>query len=210
MSEAYQIHILDTAKSHTSPSLLRNLSLRKVSKPFPGPGELLLRMRAVSLNYRDLLVLADSPLYPPVTVDGLVPCVDGVGEIEEIGGREEGRWNIGDGVVIFGFTLGSGVVDGLLQKYVVVKEQLCVRKPRNLSWEEAGSMYVSSRRLILENGGFTRKHADSESSQWRRGVDSHEGAGTTVLTQGTGGVSCFAVQVRRYLQWHSLSWRRRY
>jgi len=96
-------------------------------------------MRAVSLNYRDLLVLADSPLYPPVTVDGVVPCVDGVGEIEEIGGREEGRWKIGDGVVIFGFTLGSGDVDGLLQKYVVVKEQLCVRKTQKLelggSWE---------------------------------------------------------------------------
>ena len=81
MSLSYQINIVDPSHSHLSPTLLTNLSLKEDPIPPPGPNSTLIRIRAVALNFRDLLTLADSPLYPTRTPPGLIPCNDGAGEI---------------------------------------------------------------------------------------------------------------------------------
>jgi NADPH:quinone reductase-like Zn-dependent oxidoreductase len=81
MSKAYQIYPLDEAHSHLSPTFLNNLRPTTLLIPIPGPGAALIRIRAVSLNYRDLLIVAGSPLYPLRARTGLIPCCDGVGSI---------------------------------------------------------------------------------------------------------------------------------
>ena len=62
---------------------LDNLQLGERPDPAPGPGEVLLRMRAVSLNYRDLMTVEGS--YNPRQPLPLVPCSDGVGEVAAVG-----------------------------------------------------------------------------------------------------------------------------
>src|ERR1700712_4275570 len=109
VSETYQIHIKDTSRDHNSPHLFENLILSKIAKPSPGPGEVLVRLRAAALNYRDLLVLANSPIYPVVTRPGLTPCADGSGEIESVGVDSKWAGSIGDGVVL---VTNSGWIDG--------------------------------------------------------------------------------------------------
>jgi len=187
---AYQVHLNDQSRDHYSPTLLQNLVLTTVPKPTPGPHSVLVRIRAASLNYRDLLVLACSPSYPAETVSGIVPGLDGAGEIVSVG--TDSKWNVGDSVVLVpnrdwedgdvygtrvGNSLGCGAVDGTLSQYVVVEDKWLVRKPKNLSFEEAAS---------LPGAGGTAMNVLSS-------IDVK--TGTAVLTQGTGGVSCFVIQV---------------
>ncbi len=191
-SEAYQIHLNDTSRDHKSSHLLDNLVLSKVPKPIPGPGEVLVRIRAAGLNYRDLLVLANSPIYTVDTTPGLTPCADGSGEIESVGPNSKWADSVGQGVVlavnsgwldgpdasqyVVASTLGAGEIHGTLRQYAVVKDELLLRKPKNLSFAESAAMCVAG----------TAMHA----------LESVEvGKGTTVLTQGTGGVSSFTIQV---------------
>jgi NADPH:quinone reductase-like Zn-dependent oxidoreductase len=193
MTEAYQVHPNDKSKDHFSPDLVKNLVLTKVPKPTPGPGEVLVRVRAAALNYRDLMVVAFSPLYPAVTVPGLVPGADGSGEIEAVGSGSKWVNSIGEGVLfvtnggwlegddasqyIVTATLGSGEVDGTFRQYAIVKDELLVKLPKNLSYEEAAAAPAAAATAI---------HALEVVKI---------GAGTTVLTQGTGGVSSYAIQV---------------
>lgn len=192
-SEAYQVHLNDTSRDKDSPTYLSNLVLATIPKPNPGAGEVLVRIRAAALNYRDLLVLVNSPLYPAVTSPGLTPLADGSGEIESVGPNSKWADSIGQGVVLVtnkGWldgndpslyepkgTLGAGEIQGTLRQYAVVKDELLLKKPGNLSFEEAAAMVACA---------GTAMHA----------LEAGElGKGSTVLTQGTGGVSCATILV---------------
>jgi NADPH:quinone reductase-like Zn-dependent oxidoreductase len=192
-SQAYHVILNDPSRDHTSPTLTNNLFLTSVPKPVPGPGEVLVRLRAAALNYRDLMVLANNPLYPVETVSGLVPLCDGAGEIESTGPNSVWEDSIGQGVVLvinqgwlngddfsaytIDKTLGAGALDGTLRQYVVVRDDLIVKKPANLSFEEAAAIPACAATAI---------HAlDAVKIQ----------KGTTVVAQGTGGVSSFVILV---------------
>ncbi|CAM4167696.1 NAD(P)-dependent alcohol dehydrogenase [Paenibacillus alkaliterrae] len=156
--------------------------------PVPGAGEVLIKMRAVSLNYRDLGVI--DGFYDPNLKLPLIPVSDGVGEVVALG-EQAGRFKLGERVSgIFtqswksgelmqadlGSTLGNPL-DGMLAEYVVLHENGLVRMPEHLSDEEAASFACA---------GVTAWHAIAE----KGGVKS----GDTVVVQGTGGVSLFALQ----------------
>ena len=155
MSQAYQINPIDVAKSHTSPTFLNNLNPKEVPIPEPGPNSVLVRIRAVSLNFRDLLIVADSPLYPVRSPPGLVPCCDGAGEIVSVGSNSKWASKIGASVIVhpekswidgdvsnyrFETTLGMGENRGLLQQYVVVEDEWLILGPKNLGFEEMASL----------------------------------------------------------------------
>ncbi|WP_053374047.1 zinc-dependent alcohol dehydrogenase family protein [Paenibacillus sp. FJAT-27812] len=158
------------------------------SIPVPGTGEVLIKMRAASLNYRDLGVI--SGFYNPNLRLPLIPVSDGVGEVVGLG-EQAGRFKLGDRVSgIFtqswlsgeptqeglASTLGNPL-DGLLAEYAVLNEQGLVRVPAHLTDEEAASLACA---------GVTAWHAIVEEGKVK--------SGDTVLIQGTGGVSLFALQ----------------
>jgi NADPH:quinone reductase-like Zn-dependent oxidoreductase len=192
MASAYQINVVDSSHSHLSPTLLNNLSLQTTPIPTPGPGSILVRIRAAALNFRDLLCLADSPLYPTRTSPGLVPCCDGAGEIVSVGSGSVWKDHIGEAVILtpsrdwidgdvsvfrMSNTLGSGRANGTLTQYAVVEDQWVIRAPKNLSMEEAAALPGAA--------GTTINVLNSVKIE----------KGTTVVTQGTGGVSCAVIQV---------------
>jgi NADPH:quinone reductase-like Zn-dependent oxidoreductase len=156
-------------------------------------GDLAVRLRAVSLNFRDLLTLQGK--YNPKMRLPLVPCSDGAGEVVAVG---EGvtRVRPGDRVsTVFAqrWTAGrptrerlrstlGGPLDGTLTEFAVFNEEGLVRTPDHLSDEEAATLpcaAVTAWSALVTEGGVT--------------------AGDTVLVQGTGGVSIFALQFARLL-----------
>lgn len=156
--------------------------------PVPAPDEVLVKMRAVSLNARDLGVI--DGFYNPELKEPLVPVSDGVGEVVALG-RQVSRFKVGERVSgiftqswITGeptkdnwiSTLGSPL-DGLLAEYVVLPEQGLVRVPEHLTDEEAAA---------LPCAGVTAWHAVVEEGKVKEG--------DIVVVQGTGGVSLFALQ----------------
>src|SRR4051812_3761091 len=159
--------------------------------PKPGPFEVSVRVRAVSLNFRDLLVAKG--LYDPKMPLPAVPCSDGAGEVAAVGAGVT-RVKVGDrGCGIFmqewlagritdaasGSALGAGG-PGMLAEQVVLHEDGVVRFPAHLSFEEAATLpcaAVTAWHALVTAGGIK--------------------AGDTVLTQGTGGVSIFALQFAR-------------
>jgi NADPH:quinone reductase-like Zn-dependent oxidoreductase len=193
MASTYQINIVDDSLSHLSPTLLQNLSQKTVPIPEPGPGSILIRMHAAALNFRDLLCVANSPVYPVRTLPGLVPCSDGSGEIVKAGPDSKWAGSIGQAVILvpnrdwldgdvsvvqMPNTLGAGDVNGTLAQYVVVEDTWVVKAPKNLSYEEAAALVSTAGTAINVLGSI------------------HVREGTTVVTQGTGGVSCAVIQVR--------------
>jgi len=164
-----------------------SLVLREHDIPKPGPGEVLVRVRATSLNARELMILrGDYPL--PVKPD-VVAVSDGAGEVAGVG---EGvtRVKVGDRVAAslfplwldgpFSFDLApqiGGSLDGMLTEFAVFSEQSLVLIPDHLSFEEAAT---------LPCAGVTAWHALTGG---RPPVP-----GDTVLTLGSGGVSLFGLQ----------------
>ena len=154
-------------------------------KPAPGSGEVLIRVRATSLNFRDLLITKRRRSSGP-----LVPLCDGAGEVTEVGpGVNSIR--VGDRVAgtyfqdwvsgpmtprVFRSVLG-GEIDGMLAEYVVLKDHGVVRVPEHLSYEEAAT---------LPCAGLTAWQALISEGRTR--------PGDTVLVLGSGGVSIFALQ----------------
>ncbi len=166
-------------------------SLTRVERPSPplGPSDVRVRVRAVSLNYRDLRV-AWSAVKRSAPV---IPVSDGAGEVIEIG-KEVSRWKVGDRVIASFFptwmsgplsdfhhanALGGGR-DGMLAEEVVLAETAWVRLPEQLSFEEGAT---------LPCAGLTAWNALFESGSLV--------PGETVLVQGTGGVSVFALQLAK-------------
>jgi NADPH:quinone reductase-like Zn-dependent oxidoreductase len=165
------------------------LELSEVETPQPKPGEVLVKMSAVSLNFRDLLVIKGIDNWKPPAPR--VPVSDGVGEVVAVGenvtrvktgDRVAGiflpRWIDGDltpeKLVL---PLGGAAADGVLAEYVVFDENAVVRIPPNLSDEEAATLPCAA---------ITAWHAVARRSRIK--------PGESVLIQGTGGVSLFALQ----------------
>ena len=164
------------------------LAFNEIDRPTPIAGEVLVRMRASSLNYRDLMMVEgtyNSRLKLP-----LVPFSDGAGEVAEVGDGVS-RWKVGDRVCpIFmqGWVDGEldyskskstlgGDLDGCLRQYAAFNEAGLVRIPDHLSFEEAACLPcagVTAWNALMVSGGLQK--------------------GDTVLCQGTGGVSLFALQ----------------
>jgi NADPH:quinone reductase-like Zn-dependent oxidoreductase len=160
-------------------------SVDLVEEPVPvaGAGEVLVRIRAASLNARDRILL-DQVIDGGAAV-GKVALSDGAGVVESVGERAT-RFQVGDRVVNCFHPMWFGGVrrghaptyalelDGWLTEFLVVSEQALLRIPDHLSFEEAAT---------LPCAGVTAWSALA-------GV----GAGDTVLVQGSGGVSIFAAQ----------------
>lgn len=170
-----------------------NLRPAERPDPTPGPGQVCVDVQAVSLNYRDLLMVrghynARQPL-------PLVPCSDGVGVVSAVG---EGVQSVSVGDRVAGAfsqtwiagpptaaklrgTLG-GPLDGTLAEKVILEADGAVRVPDYLSDVEAATLpcaALTAWSALVEQGRVT--------------------AGQTVLVQGTGGVSVFALQIARTL-----------
>jgi NADPH:quinone reductase-like Zn-dependent oxidoreductase len=172
---------------------LDHLALVERPDPRPGPGEILVRLRAASLNFRDLLTVEGK--YNPKQKLPLVPCSDGAGEVVEVGAGAT-RVRPGDRVMtLFAqrwlagrptrerlrSTLG-GPLDGTLAELAVLDQDGVVKTPEHLSDEEAATLpcaAVTAWSALVTEGGIT--------------------AGDTVLVQGTGGVSLFALQLAKLL-----------
>ena len=174
-----------------------NLKLATRPDPRPGPGQALLRMRAASLNYRDLFTLNRG--YGSFTGTlPLVPLSDGVGEVLETGPGVT-RVKAGDRVCpcfmqnwISGEpdlerltgTLG-GPVDGAAEEFMCLPEGGVVKVPAYLSHEEAAALpcaALTAWSALVTYGSV--KPADK------------------VLVQGTGGVALFALQIAKLLGCH--------
>ncbi len=163
-------------------------NLKLIERPVPEPrhGEVVIRMGAVSLNYRDMdIVLGTYPFPFPLP---LVPTSDGVGEVVAVG-ESVTRAKVGDrvlGTFHQSWIAGryeeetpqlGGSADGMLAEYVRLDQQGIVHAPANLTDEEAAT---------LPCAGLTSWHSLVTESRLE--------AGDTVLIQGTGGVSLFGLQ----------------
>lgn len=161
---------------------------REVEDPQPGPGQVLVRVRATSLNYRDYLVAMG--LYNPKMPLPRVPLSDGTGEIVALGAGV-GNWAVGDRVAsifmqtwldgpfreAYGKSALGGAIDGMLAELVVLDAQGLVGIPDHLSFAEAATLpcaAVTAWNALFESGNVK--------------------PGDTVLVQGSGGVSVFALQ----------------
>lgn len=165
--------------------------LRRVERPMPeaGPGQLLVKVAACSLNYRDLMIAKTEGIAKP----GIVPLSDGAGEVVAVGvGVEEFRvgdrvagnffQNWSDGPIraeVFAQAMG-GSMDGMLSEYVVLSAQNTVKIPDYYSFEEATTLPCAA--VTVWNALF-------ETTQLK--------PGETVLLLGTGGVSIWALQLAK-------------
>lgn len=169
-----------------------NLNVADKDKPEPGPGEVLLHIKAAALNYRDLLTVKG--MGGPYSLP-LIPFSDGAAEVEAVG---EGvtRVKVGDRVCpLFFPTWDDGIATmaelsvalggsapGVLQEYMVLSEEGVTPAPKHFSDIEAAT---------LPCAGLTAWRAVHEVGQ--------VGPGSTVLVEGTGGVSVFALQFAKML-----------
>ena len=170
---------------------LKNLKQAELAVPEPGPGEVLVRVRAVSLNFRDHLVIHGH--YNPNFPIPLIPCSDGAGEIAALGAGVT-VWKEGDRVVASGalnWLDGSndrttlkqvlgGPLDGTLRECMVVPASSLLPIPKHLDFEEAATLpcaAVTAWSALMTHGNLR--------------------AGDTVLALGTGGVSVFSLQLAK-------------
>jgi NADPH:quinone reductase-like Zn-dependent oxidoreductase len=172
---------------------IENLELASLPDPQPQRGEVLVKVHAVSWNYRDLMVTLGK--YNPKMKLPRVPCSDGAGEVVGVG---EGvtRVKVGDrvaGIFMQNWIDGEpdaekirgalgGDIDGMLRELVVLREDGVVHFPKRLSYEEAATLPcagVTAWNALVRAGGVK--------------------AGDTVVIQGTGGVSIFALQFAKMM-----------
>lgn len=156
--------------------------------PQPGAGQVLLKMKAWSLNYRDLMLVRGQ--YNPKLRFPFVPLSDGVGEVVEIGDgvdslRQGARvcplfmqdWYAGQLDDAHAKSALGGALPGILSEYVVLSASGVIPVPEHLTDAEAATLPCAA---------LTAWNAVIASGQMR--------PGQTLLVQGTGGVSLFALQ----------------
>ncbi|MBS0447564.1 MAG: NAD(P)-dependent alcohol dehydrogenase [Proteobacteria bacterium] len=167
------------------PAALAALRVDSAEPRRPGPGEVLVRVHASSLNYHDyVVVIGEIPV-----VDGRVPMSDGAGEIVEVGTDVD--WRVGDAVIgTFFPNWQDGPVrrdalrgvpgeetDGYACEYATVPASALTRQPAGYTHAEAATLPCAAL------------------TAWRAlMVDGPLYPGEAVLVQGTGGVSLFALQ----------------
>ena len=121
------------------------LKLEEVADPRPGPGELLVRVRAAAINYPDVLIIEDRyQLKPPRP---FAPGGEIAGEVEAVGEGVEG-WSSGDRLIA---VTGFG---GLAEK-VVIPAKSAFRLPEERSFEEGAALlltYATSIHALLDRG----------------------------------------------------------
>jgi NADPH:quinone reductase-like Zn-dependent oxidoreductase len=169
------------------PAGLDNLKHEDMAAPGdPGPGEIRVRLRASSLNYHDYIVVVGGIPTP----DGRIPMSDGAGEVLAVGAGVT-EFAVGDAVVStffpnwldgapipggFAGVPGDGA-DGYAREEVVAPASAFTHQPKGYSHAEAATLTcagLTAWRALVVEGGLK--------------------AGDTVLVQGTGGVSIFALQ----------------
>ncbi len=163
------------------------LTLIERPDPQPGHGQVLIRVRATSLNYRDLIIGKGQN---PSIAFPVVPMSDGAGDVVAVG-EEVTRVKVGDRVAgiffqdwqageinksIMKSALG-GEIDGMLSEYVVLTQNGAVILPEHLSYAEGATLPCAA--VTAWHGLVTKGNLK---------------AGDTVLILGTGGVSIFALQ----------------
>ena len=155
--------------------------------------EVLVKMEYASLNYRDLLIALGK--YGFAVKYPIVPGSDGSGTVAAIG-RNVSRWKVGDNVCVTfnqrhiagpgtkeAVASGvGGVVDGTLAKFGVFSEEGLVRMPGTLGFKEAATLTCAG--VTAWNALYGTAGKELKVGDW-------------VLTQGTGGVSLFAVQLAK-------------
>lgn len=158
--------------------------------PEPGPGQVVVRVHAISFNFRDLMMVKG--LYNPKLRLPRIPCSDGAGEVVALGPGVT-MWHRGDrvaGIFMQNWLDGppnpekirgalGGDIDGMLAEYVVLNETGLVPIPEHLSFQEAATLPCAA------------------VTAWNALQAGDLKPGGTVLIQGTGGVSIFAMQFAR-------------
>lgn len=171
---------------------LEHLEEASLSPPEPVAGMVVIKVHAVSLNYRDLMVVQGR--YNPKMPLPRIPCSDGAGEVVAVGDGVS-RVRVGDricGIFMQRWLDGpltaenskqalGGDTDGMLAEYVLLRQEGVVRFPEHLSYEEAAT---------LPCAGVTAWNALHHCGNPESPAHSSE----TILIQGTGGVSIFALQ----------------
>ncbi len=170
-------------------------ALKAVELPMPAPGrrQVLVKVHACSLNYRDLAIVSGN--YRMGSKPDLIPLSDGAGEVVEtgadvmrakVGDRVAGcffqRWEGGEASPATPASALGGSIDGMLAQYAVLEEAGLVRIPAHLSYQEAATLpcaAVTAWHALMVHGGLI--------------------AGKTILVQGTGGVSIFGLQIARMM-----------
>jgi NADPH:quinone reductase-like Zn-dependent oxidoreductase len=170
------------------PGSLDGLVVAERNVPSPAVGEVLVRVRASSLNVRDLMIINGE--FPMPVPPGRVPLSDGAGEVVAVGAGVT-RFKVGDRVINsffpnwFGGTFNAMPVqyvvdcDGWLTEYKTVSAEALVAMPGYLTFEQAATLPCVAVAAWSALSGVR--------------------AGKTVLTQGAGGVSLFAVQLAKAL-----------
>src|SRR6516164_163116 len=163
----------------------------QIEQPNPKPTyrRVLVKVAACSLNFRDLGIVRGTYRMP--VRDNILPLSDGAGEVVEVGagvtrvkvgdkvaGCFFQRWSGGEAPSDVQASALGGSIDGMLAEYVVLEEEGVVRIPAHLSSEEGATLPCAA---------LTAWHALVEHGKVI--------AGQTVLLQGTGGVSIFALQL---------------
>jgi NADPH:quinone reductase-like Zn-dependent oxidoreductase len=171
---------------------LENLNRTERPDPKPGPGEVLIKVKAVSINFRDILMVRGH--YNPRQPLPLIPFSDGCGEVVEVGDGVS-RVAVGDRVcntffqewadgtpnqTEVGRSSMGGPLDGMLSELVVLNENGVVKLPESLSFEEGATLpcaAVTAWSCLFRHGSVK--------------------PGDTVLALGTGGVSIFTLQLAK-------------
>jgi NADPH:quinone reductase-like Zn-dependent oxidoreductase len=168
---------------------LDNLSMVNTARPQPKAGEILVKIEAVSLNYRDTQVVENGmtatlafPFSPASDMAGIVVAVgEGVTRFavgERVLSTYITNWIDGNPKTWAEMPTQGGPIQGMLAQYVVTPAEWCVRAPKNLTAVEASTLPIAAL------------------TAWMALIElGHLHAGQTVVVQGTGGVSLFAVQL---------------
>jgi NADPH:quinone reductase-like Zn-dependent oxidoreductase len=170
---------------------IEHLILNKVGSPTPSDHEVLVRIKAVSLNYLDIII-AQGSFSSELNIP-YIPASDGCGIVEGVG-KNVTKWKTGDRVAIqYVQKWSKGKIDkesnsirvawqtpGVMAEYVCIPEYGLVKAPDNLSFEETATLPIAA--LTAWHGLINQANLQ---------------LGQTVLTQGTGGVSLFALQIAK-------------